>query len=102
MAVSYHPLQIHRDGEKCIWVDGRWLDVDKACTNEDHSERFVTAGQVLALHALQSHGMSSGSPDVCRCGARLDPVSGAAEIGERRRLTFAAHQALSLLEAGVL
>ena len=53
--------------------------------------------KVLAEHQKVSMGMTSGSPDTCRCGERIYPERNHdIEVTHRRDVAFAAHQAAVL------
>lgn len=55
---------------------------------------------ILTAHQKVSMGMTSGSPDTCKCGERLYPKPADDEVTVRRDKAFAAHQADALLAAG--
>lgn len=57
--------------------------------------------EVLAAHQKVSMGMTSGSPDTCKCGERVYPERDHdIEVTLRRDVAFAAHQAAMLTTAG--
>ena len=57
---------------------------------------------LLAGHQKVSMGMTSGSPDTCKCGARIYPALADTEITVRRDAAFAVHQASALNAAGMI
>lgn len=50
----------------------------------------------LAGHQKVSMGMTSGSPDTCKCGERVYPQAADDEISQHRDVAFAEHQADAL------
>jgi hypothetical protein len=59
-----------------------------------------TMAEVLAEHQKVSMGMTYGSPDTCKCGARIYPAQGDTEVTLRRDAAFGVHQFSELAAAG--
>lgn len=52
---------------------------------------------ILAIHWLESRGMSYGTPDRCVCGVTTSPLPGDEDVSVRRARAFAGHQAAAIL-----